>query len=224
MLSGGTVVNAPNLAWHGVAFGPMLTKRTGRPVRLINDLSAAAWGEFCAGSSKGATDSFTVFVGTGVGSAIIAGGALLHGSSGVAGEFGHIKVVLDGGRTCGCGQTGCLEAYMGGANLEGWMHEVGLPGHATDLEQHVATGLPRARELYDFSVDQLGLAIANQVSVLNPGVVVLGGGVLSNSPGMVARITTVIQRRATVPAGKAVRIALAQLGDNSGLVGAALLG
>ncbi len=224
MLNGSRVVNAPNLGWHDVDFGSMLAARTGRSVRLVNDLSAAAWGEFSGGSARGVTDSLTVFAGTGVGSAIIANGRLVGGSTGVAGEFGHIKVVLEGGRPCGCGQFGCLEAYMGGARLEAWMHEVGLSGHATDLEKHVEQGVPRARELYDFAVDNLGLAIANQVTLLNPAVVVLGGGVLSNCPGMLARVTSLIARRANAAALTSARVVMAQLGDDAGLVGAALLG
>lgn len=225
MLNGSRVVNAPNLGWHDeVDFGAMMAKRTGRAVKLINDLSAAAWGEFSGGSARGATDTFTVFCGTGVGGALISNGRLVGGSTGVAGEFGHIKVVLEGGRPCGCGQLGCLEAYMGGARLEAWMHEVGLRGHATDLEEHARRDLPRARALYDFAVDNLGLAIANQVTVLNPAVVVLGGGVLSKCPGMITRVTSIVQNRANAAALKSVRVVMAQLGDDAGLVGAALLG
>jgi len=224
MLDGNRVVNAPNLGWRDVDFGQMLAARTGRSVRLINDLSAAAWGEFSVGAAKGVTDSLTVFAGTGVGSAIISNGALLAGASGVSGEFGHIKVVLEGGRPCGCGQTGCLEAYMGGANLEEWMREVGLVGNAADLERQAGQGVVKARELYDFAVNHLGLAVANLVTVLNPAVVVLGGGVLANCPGMVKRVTELVAKRANAPAAKKVRVVMASLGDDAGLVGAALLG
>lgn len=224
MLNGSVVVNAPNLGWRDVDFGALLSKRLGRKVRLINDLAAAAWGEFSAGCAKDVDDSFTVFVGTGVGSAIIANGALLRGATGVAGEFGHIKIVLEGGRKCGCGQWGCLEAYMGGANLEEWMRENGISGKAAQLERLAQRGDATARQIYDFAVDALGLAIANQVTVLNTAMVVLGGGVLSNCPGMVERVTSIVQHRANVPAAKAVRIEMAKLGDDAGLVGAALLG
>ncbi len=227
MLDGSVVVNAPNLGWQNVDFGTLLAKRLGRPVTLINDLTAAAWGEFSAGSAKGSRDTLTVFAGTGVGSAIISNARLLNGSNGVAGEFGHIKVVLEGGRPCGCGQFGCLEAYAGGARLEKWMNEVGLSGNVADLEKMAQTSgasNAKARELYDFATDSLGLAIANQVTVLNPSMVVLGGGVLSNCPGMVERITTIVQQRANAPAAKTVRMVMAKLGDDAGLVGAALLG
>ncbi|MDP1825030.1 MAG: ROK family protein [Archangium sp.] len=223
MLRGPVVVNAPNLGWRELDFGTPLSAAIGRPVRLVNDLSAAAWGEYAAGAAKGATDSLTVFVGTGVGSAIISNRALVAGASQVAGEFGHVKVSLEGGRRCGCGQHGCLEAYMGGAKLAEWMQEEGLAGGAVDLEPLVTSGDATAKRLYDFAVGHLALAIANQVTVLNPGVLVLGGGVLRRCPGMVERIRATVAQRATVASGAAVRVVLATLGDDSGLVGAALL-
>lgn len=222
MVRGDVVVNAPNLGWRDVDFGGPLSRALGRPVRLVNDLSAAAWGEFSAGAAKGESDSFTVFVGTGVGSAIIAGGRLLSGASGVAGEFGHVKLVAEGGRACGCGEHGCLEAYMGGAKLMEWMVESGVPGTPSDLERLALRGDATAKGLYDFAVGHLALAIANQVTVLNPKVVVLGGGVLTKCPGMVTRITDVVMTRACAAARAGLRIELARLGDDSGLVGAAL--
>ncbi len=223
MLRGPVVVNAPNLGWRDVDFGTPLSRAVGRDVRLVNDLSAAAWGELCVGAARGARDTFTVFVGTGVGSAIITEGRLLHGAAQVAGEFGHLKVVAEGGRACGCGDEGCLEAYVGGARLQAWMQEEGLAGSAADLEGLAASGDPTARRLYDFAAGQLALAVANQVTVLNPEVLVLGGGVLLRCPGMVARLRDVVHRRAGVAARAVVRVELATLGDDSGLVGAALL-
>lgn len=223
MLRGDVVVNAPNLHWRDVDFGGPLAKALGRPVRLVNDLSAAAWGELHAGAARGAADTFTVFVGTGVGSAIISGGRLLQGSTGVAAEFGHVKLVPEGGRLCGCGEYGCLEAYMGGAKLTEWMAESGVSGTPSDLERQAQEGVTTAKGIYDFAVGHLALSIANQVTVLNPAVVVLGGGVLSRCPGMVKRITDVVMARASAASRSALQIRMAELGDDSGLVGAALL-
>lgn len=223
MLRGGVVVNAPNLGWREVDFAGPLAQALGRPVTLVNDLSAAAWGELEAGAARGARDTFTVFVGTGVGSAIIINGALVSGATGVAGEFGHTKVVAEAGRRCGCGELGCLEAYMGGARLGEWMAEAGVSGTPADLERLAEQGVAPARRLYDFAVGHLALAIANQVTVLNPSVVVLGGGVLSHCPGMVRRITDVVMSRACAAARVGLTVSLAKLGDDAGLVGAALL-
>lgn len=223
MLRGGVVVNAPNLGWREVEFAAPLGKALGTNVTLINDLSAAAWGERACGASKGHDEVLTVFVGTGVGSAIITRGQLLHGAQGVAAELGHIKLVLNDGRACGCGQHGCLEAYMGGAKLGEWMREVGLDVGVSELERLAQSGHARARELYDFSTGHLALAIANQVTVLNPAVLVLGGGVLSKNPGMLARVRATIATHSTVAARSQLKVELAALGDDSGLVGAALL-
>ena len=147
---------------------------------------------------------------------------MMEGAAQVAAEFGHVKLLAEGGRRCGCGQDGCLEAYMGGAKLGEWMKEEGLEGTASDLEKRAAFGDATARRLYDFAVGHLALSIANQVTMLNPSVLVLGGGVLTRCPGMVERIRDVVARRATV-ASSVVRVTMASLGDDSGLVGAALL-
>jgi glucokinase len=224
MLRDGVVLNAPNLGWRNVAFATELSVALdGRSVRLVNDLSAAAWGERVAGASRGADDVLTIFVGTGVGSAIIARGALVEGASGVAGEFGHIKVELSGGRACGCGDVGCLEAYAGGARLIAWMQEQRIDGGPGELEALALSGHRAAQSLYDSATNHLALAIANQVSMLNPSVVVLGGGVLSNCPGMVRRVVEVVEARATAASRDVLRIVMATLGDDSGIVGAALL-
>ncbi|MBM4777050.1 MAG: ROK family protein [Archangiaceae bacterium] len=223
MLRGDIVVNAPNLHWRDVDFGGPLAKALGRQVRLVNDLSAAAWGEFRGGAARGVEDSFTVFVGTGVGSAIISGGRLVQGATGVAAEFGHVKLVPDGGRLCGCGEYGCLEAYMGGAKLTEWMAESGVTGTPSDLERQAQEGVTTAKGIYDFAVGHLALSVANQVTVLNPAVVVLGGGVLSRCPGMVRRINDVVLSRASAASRSSLQIRMAELGDDSGLVGAALL-
>ena len=219
----GTVVVAPNLGWTHVPLKRLLEEALGRKVAVRNDLAAAAWGEFRAGGGRGQTDTFTVFVGSGVGSAIIANGRLVEGLSGVAGEFGHLKLLSEGGRPCGCGESGCLEAYAGGHNLMRWMKEEGLDGSPAELEALTQSGEPRARKLYDYASGQLALAIANQVTVLNPGALVLGGGVLFHCPGMVRAIRETVERRATRVATVGLRVLLAELGDDAGLVGAALL-
>ncbi|MBX7102244.1 MAG: ROK family protein [Myxococcaceae bacterium] len=222
-LKRGLVAMAPNLNWHNVDFARLLTAELGKPVALYNDLKVAAWGEHCAGAAQGARDSLTVFVGSGVGSAQIANGQLVLGDGGVAGEIGHLKVQLEGGRRCGCGALGCLEAYAGGHNLEAWMKEEGLHGTVGDLERLALGGQDTARRLWDFASGVLGLTLANLVSQLNPGVLVLGGGVLRASPAMRARVVELIGQRATPTSQEGLRITDAALGDDSGVVGAAML-
>jgi len=238
---GGVVSVAPNLGWRDVPFGQMLGAALGRTVRVVNDLAAAAWGELVAGAGRGVDDIFVVFVGSGVGSSIISGGRQLTGATGVAGEFGHTKVVPGPeGRPCGCGEHGCLEAYVGGHNLHRLMREaVERLGAATrlhamasgdlsrltsaSLEEAAEAGDPAAKEIYDAAARHLGVATANQVTVLNPARLILGGGVLNHCPGLRRRVEEHVTAFTNANARKAVQVKPAALGDDSGLIGAALL-
>lgn len=240
MLEGdtGVVAVAPNLGWRNVPFGALLAKKLGRPVRVVNDLSAAAWGELRAGAGRGKGDLFVVFVGSGVGSAIICGGRLVRGVTGSAGEFGHVKVVPNG-RPCGCGQNGCLEAYVGGHNLIAQMQEALASNEPTLLRDRVASGEAAltpvlleeaalagdavARAIYDPAVAHLGLAIANQVTVLNPAALIIGGGVLTRCPNMRDAIRAAVAAYTSVVARRDVVVEQAALGDDCGIIGAALL-
>ncbi|HEX8441516.1 ROK family protein [Archangium sp.] len=234
----GVLAVAPNLGWRNVPLGEMLRGRLGFNVRVVNDLSAAAWGELNAGAGRGAQDMYTVFVGSGVGSAIIAGGRLVNGGGGVAGELGHIKVVPNG-RRCGCGELGCLEAYVGGHNLIAQTRELLATGRSTMLKdltggdparvtpvtlEHAAdAGDAEAREIYERASLMLAIAVANQVTVLNPARLILGGGVLSHCPGMRRRVLEGVQAYASTTSREGLLITDAELGDDSGLIGAALL-
>jgi len=223
MLRGQTVAVAPNLQWQEEEFGQKLERQLGIPTFLFNDLSAAAWGEFSLGAARGFRDSLTVFVGSGVGSALIHQRQLVQGARGVAGELGHVKLGGDYTALCGCGQTGCLEAYVGGSNLKKRMAEQGLEGGATELEAVAQQGNLVAQKLHDFVCRQLGLAIANAVTLLNPEVLVLGGGVLLHCPGIFQGIEEGVHQHAAAVALEALVIRKASLGDDAGLLGAALL-
>lgn len=234
----GVLAVAPNLGWRNVPLGPLVQKRLGHKVRLVNDLAAAAWGELHAGAGRGAQDMYTVFVGSGVGSAIIAGGRLVQGAGYVAGELGHTKVVPHG-RKCGCGEHGCLEAYAGGHNIIAQVRELlatgrsqvlqeltgGNPERVTPvtLEQAASQGDAEAREVYERACLMLSLAVANQVTVLNPARLILGGGVLTHCPGIRKRVLEGVQAFSSTTSREGLLITDAELGDDSGLIGAALL-
>jgi glucokinase len=115
---GGIVRDAPNLVgFHNVPLGPRLAAALDCRVVVENDANAAAYGEYWAGAGRGIDgpgDLVLLTLGTGVGGGIISGGRVLHGCRGLAGEVGHM-IVADGGRLCGCGQRGCLEAYASAA-------------------------------------------------------------------------------------------------------------
>lgn len=230
----GQIAVAPNLGWREAPLGSELAAKLGLPVRVVNDLSAAAWGEFKAGAARGHTEVLTVFVGSGVGSALVCGGRLVLGADGVAGELGHIKVELDG-RPCGCGERGCLEAYSGGHSLIAQMREAidsgaptalsqaNLPLSPRLLEDAALQGDPLAKQIYERALGYLSLTLANQVTMLNPSCLVLGGGVLTNCPGMLARLESAVRRYAAKVSAERIQVLQAALGDDSGLLGASLL-
>ncbi|RKH16788.1 ROK family protein [Corallococcus sp. CA047B] len=235
----GVISVAPNLGWRNVPLADLLQKRLGYAVKVVNDLSAAAWGELHAGAGRGAQDMLVVFVGSGVGSAIIADGRLMQGGGGVAGELGHIKVVPSG-RLCGCGEHGCLEAYVGGHNLIAQTKELLASGHSRILESLIADSDPdsitpvmlekaadmgdaEAKEIYERASRFLAIAVANQVTVLNPARLVLGGGVLTHCPGIRQRVLDGVQMWASQTSREGLLVADAELGDDSGIIGAALL-
>jgi len=234
----GRVLVGPNLGWRDVPFGALLSARLGRPVRVVNDLAAAAWGELHAGAGRGTKDLFVVYVGSGVGSCLVSGGRMVRGATGVAGEFGHIKVTPNG-RLCGCGERGCLEAYASGHNLILQMQEAvagttptllsALSGNdpaklnPVVLEEAVQQGDALAKEIYERAVGHLSLAIANQLTVLNPARLILGGGVINHTRGILPRIRDGVSRYTNFNARSTVQVVTAELGDDSGIIGAGLL-
>jgi glucokinase len=237
----GIVVNAPNLGWRNVAFGGMLAGALGQPVRVTNDLSAAAVGEHAFGAAKGVGDALVVFVGSGVGAGLVLGGRLYEGAYGVAGELGHVKVrpAKAGAkeRACGCGEWGCLEAWAGGVNVAARVREdvnAGLAERvralageagatAATVEAAYAEGDLYARELWGEIGELLGREIANAATLLNPARVVLGGGVLRGCPNLARIVRAQIMDKTARAARAGVEVVPAELGDDAGLVGAALL-
>lgn len=214
----GRVLVAPNLGWRDVPFGALLAAQLGSPVALANDLAAAALGESKAGAARGHADALLVYVGSGVGSGLVLGGRIHHGARGVAGEFGHMKVE-PGGLPCGCGERGCLEAYAGGVNLA---RRAGR-GSTAEVEQAAEAGDPACLALRDEAAERVGLAAANAVTLLNPSVLILGGGVLAGSPAMRHRVESVVRQQAARCAAEGLVVTTPALGDDAGLVGAAFL-
>jgi glucokinase len=241
--STGVVLNAPNLGWRDAPFGELLARALPARVRLLNDLSAAALGEQRFGAALGAEDAILLFVGSGVGSGLILGGRLHEGAGGVAGEVGHVKVRPRHGtaeRRCGCGQVSCLEAYAGGHNLAARVREELQAGAASLIRELVKGDLSRIRPshveeaaragdayaaaLWEEVAELLGDAAANLATVLNPSRLVLGGGVLLSCPDLEARLRRRLEARISASAGRGLAVVRAALGDDAGVVGAALAG
>jgi len=239
----GVVLNAPNLGWRDVPFGELLRPALGLEVRVANDLTVAAWGEKRFGAAKGIEDVVLVFVGTGVGSGLILGGKPYDGAKGLAGEFGHVKVRPPRRETkvrrCGCGQDGCLEAYTSGVNVAARVREEIAAGAATgvldlvdgDLTRVSATVVDdafRAGDAYAIALweevgELLGTAMANLITLLNPERVILGGGVLLGSPELASIARRWLDRTVSRSATNGLTIEHAWLGDDAGVIGAAVL-
>ncbi|QYJ04666.1 ROK family glucokinase [Nocardioides panacisoli] len=234
-----TVLFAPNIAWRDAPLGADLARLTGLRVVVENDANAAAWGEFVHGAGRDVQHQLMVTVGTGVGGGIIAGGQLLRGGFGVAAEIGHLRLVPDGER-CGCGKRGCLEAYASGTALVRRARAAvaaGDPATAGVLDR--AGGDPAsvtgplltaaARDGDRFAVDQftllgrwLGLGLASLASVLDPEVIVVGGGVGAAGDLLLAPAREAFGEHLT---GRHHRpeaeIRTAELGGSAGIIGAA---
>lgn len=236
---GATVLFAPNLAWRDAPLKARLEAAVGRPIFLENDANAAAWGEFRFGGAREADDMLLVTLGTGVGGGIVSDGELLRGSEGIAAEIGHLRVQPEGHR-CGCGNRGCLEAYASGTALVREARELvsgGSPhagalsdlcgGEADQLTGAMVTkaaraGDPAATELFADLGQWLGEGIASLVAVLDPGLIVVGGGVSEAGDLLLEPTRAAFARQLT---GRGHRrqadIVGAILGNYAGMIGAA---
>ena len=234
----GVVLASPNLNWAGVALGPELRGVTGLPVLVTNDVRAATWGEWLYGAGRGVRDLVAVWVGTGVGGGIVSGGRILTGCAGLAGEFGHTRVSRRGPR-CRCGGRGCLEAYAGGwaiarqareavaRNSQAGAALLRLAGEAgaisaAHLSAAARAGDPLARRLLARVAEALAVGLTSVVNLINPCLVVLGGGVVEGLPELVGWVDRGLRRRA-LPAAAGVKVTRTVLGPHAGVVGAAAL-
>jgi len=236
----GIVDNAPNLGWRNVDFLGMLRARApGHHFELCNDVNAITYGEYSYGAGRGARDVLGVFVGTGIGGGIVAGGQLVKGASHIAGEIGHTKVVWDASaRQCGCGQRGCIEAYASGRNVaRRARQEVGAGAspqtlahagsldaiHAGHIDQAVRSGDRWATAVWEEIAPLFGVALANAVTLVNPARLILGGSVVWGTPELMRRALAAYQVLVNAPSGVACTVVEAQLGDAAGILGSAAL-
>lgn len=234
-LKTGDVLDAPHMPWKRMPIKSAIESFSGKPVLILNDVQAAAWGEFALGAGKNARNLVCIFVGTGIGSGIVIEGRLYRGSAGCAGETGHI-VFKHGGVKCKCGQRGCPEAYCGGESL--WLRAKSaiLKGHNTiikdmapSLDNIPASVIAKAAEKGDALAKKLWtdaeLALAtvvhNYVNTLNPDTIVLGGGIVESLHYLREYVADYVLRRCVPTAARTVKIVAPMLGDKSGAVGAA---
>jgi glucokinase len=200
--------------------GP-LSEALGVPVRLINDARAFTLAEARVGAGQGCASLIGVTLGTGIGGGIVLDGRLVLGVNGTAGEIGH--QVIDcrpGAPTCGCGNTGCLEAFVGAPRL------AEAAGTATAAEAFAADerGEPRAHAAVEDWIDHLAIGLANLVTVLTPDRIVLGGGVASSAVRIIAPLRERLAAHVHLTDPDHVELVHAALGVRAGAIGAALHG
>lgn len=236
----GTVGGASNVPGFAERFSlaELLHEQLDRPVRVTNDVTAAALGEHRQGAGRGADDLLCVFVGTGVGGGLVLGGQAFEGGGG-AGEFGHL-IVRQGGEVCPCGRRGCVEAYAGRRAMTLAAERAVAAGRPTVLFDVMAErGKARATsgvfrdalgrgdalvaDLLDEAAAALGAGIASAVNLLDVDLVVLGGGLTDKlGPPFRRRVESVMRPLLFLQPSR-VRLVAAELGDDGGAVGAALL-
>jgi fructokinase len=223
----GRVRNANSTWLIGEPLGTELEVRLGRPVRLMNDANCFALSEATDGAAAGAAVVFGVILGTGVGGAVVVHGHCLTGANLIAGEWGHNPLPWPTpdelpGPPCYCGKRGCIETYLSGPGLERDHRE--RTGQSLSTREIVAAaegGDGSARESLDLYHDRLGRGLASVIDVLDPDVVVLGGG-MSNLPGLADAARDAILPYAFTDT-LATRVVLNRHGDSSGVRGAAWL-
>ncbi|GAA0728187.1 ROK family glucokinase [Dactylosporangium roseum] len=231
---------APNLAWRNEPLRDKIVAAVGLPCVIENDGNVAAWAEFRFGAAHDADDSMVLFtVGTGIGSGIVIGGNLIRGAHGIAGELGHAMMVPAGHR-CGCGRHGCLEQYASGRALvrfaradarerpEAAEQLLNLVGGEVDkidgpaITQAARAGDPVAIAAFEQIGRWLGVAFADVVQILDPQVIVVGGGVIDAGELLMkparASYEEQLAQRGRLPVAE-VRPAL--MGNLAGVVGAA---
>ena len=240
----GYVEYSNNLPFHRLPIVAMLRERLGDvPVFVDNDANAAAWGEAIAGAAKGTSNSIMITLGTGVGGGIVINNKVYSGFNGAGGELGHIVIVANGA-PCSCGRKGCWEAYSSATALirmtNEKLEECAKTGRKTLMSELVEkkgrvngrtsfdamrAGDEAAKEVVDAYLRYLACGITNMVNIFQPEVLSIGGGISGEGQSLIdALLPLVSSERYGGNVVKPTELRIAQLGNDAGIVGAAVLG
>jgi len=229
----GLVYACPNLnVLDGAPIGPESSKELGVPVYIDNNTNLIALGEHTAGVGQGVDHMAFISVGSGVGCGLILDGHVYHGGDDAAGEFGH-TIVIPNGLPCSCGSRGCVEMYCSGKALTLVARNLFKPhelyalgtrfaGAQLLIDQALA-GHVGAREAMVHAFTQLGLALSNLIDLLNPSLVVLGGGIVFSWPDSLQVVRQIVMRESLPGARRNLRIEVTQLQHFAGVLGGAAL-
>lgn len=236
----GIVKLAPNIpGWVNVPIAQMIEEEFHIPTRIDNDVRCAALGELKFGAGKGCENFVCITVGTGIGSGLVINGKVVRGASNAAGEIGHIKLQMTNGPICGCGDTGCLEAFASGPSIVAMAQDYIKGGKSTKFREMAAAeggeitpymvakaaeeGDPVAKRIFEIVGEYIGIGLTSVINLLNPEKVIIGGGVAEAGELLLEPIRRTVKERAMVVAGEAVEIVPAQLGNSAGVIGASML-
>lgn len=239
--STGEMYNPPNLhgeGWHLFSPKKYLQERLGLPVSLANDATLGAMGEHAFGAGRGCNNMIYMTLSTGIGGGVITDGRLYTGHKGFAGEIGHITIDRNG-RTCNCGNVGCLEAMASGTAIAQMASERLSAGETSSLlaaaggdasavdaklvAQEAKAGDALAQSLMDEVARNLGIGIVSLMHVFDPELIVIGGGISRDLDMLVPEVYREIQRHAMAHLKDRRPIVKSELGDDVSLLGAAAL-
>ena len=233
----GIVRLAPNIpGWVNIPIADIVSKEFGIPVKVDNDVRCAALAELNFGAGRGAQNMICITVGTGIGSGLIINGKLVRGASNAAGELGHIKLQMEGGPICGCGGTGCLEAFASGPAIAAMAEDYIKGGKAAkfkelanpDITPYIVSEAAKqgdviAKKIFEIIGTYIGTGLASVVNLLNPEKIVIGGGVADAGDLLFNPIKAALKKHSMPIQGAAVQVMHAELGNTAGVIGASLL-
>jgi len=190
---------------------------------LDNDTSCFSLAESVLGAGKGKRVVIGITLGTGVGGGIIINNKIFQGSDDSAGEIGHMIIEKDG-RKCSCGNKGCLEAYASGSGIVKTANQLGIKTNQPEQILKLAEqGDKQGLEVYKITGEYLGIALANLVNLINPDMIIIGGGIASAGNLLLDPAIEVMQKNILSPLAKNTEVVPAELGEDAGAIGAGLL-
>lgn len=236
--SDGVVEYSNNLGFVNVPLRSDIEAEFGVKTYLDNDANAAAFGEFLAGAAKGAKNAVAITLGTGVGAGIIVDGKIYSGSNCAGGEIGHTVIVMDG-RPCTCGRKGCFEAYSSATGLVNMTREAAERNPDSIMNTYIAedgkvsartaykamkNGDPAGKAVTEEYVKYLACGITNTINIFQPDILCIGGGVCNEGDILLVPLKKAVAEQVySRNSAKNTEIVVCSLGNDAGIIGAALL-
>ncbi|MBR2860632.1 MAG: ROK family glucokinase [Clostridia bacterium] len=230
----GTVTDNSNIHWENYPIKEKIQKQINKPVYMGNDANVAAWAEYLGGAGRGSKNMIMLTLGTGIGGGIIIEGKLITGSHNIGAEIGHSLLVADG-EQCGCGNKGCIEAYCSATALIKFAKRnlKDNPDSSLAKKEHInaktvidaaKAGDRYASEIFDDYTTNLARFLGSLINFLDPDIIVLGGGVANAGEFLLEPLRKKTPAYTVFPQLTNTNIVKAALGNDAGIIGAALLG